>query len=700
MILLILLSVLIPCQSENPYAFKPACDLHDSKHGRETPNTMIFNPEPTDSSWFFATKEEILKYYKKGKAECEAFMADKESIKTYLHDNHAPFYTAAGQLPYSGQSLCRGRASLYDLTGMTVWPFGPYKECKSYSKCWFGLLSCGKFKSNEVYQQTIKEISSELIYLLKTYKDPSFPAPSNPAELKWTIRSLVFHIRLLGSELVSPDLRLLSLYDDASTISDDVMIGQYHLTIPDESYQLDVRLAELYPSIFYPWDPQPFEKYGLKELATIFLGGSESRCRTWTKCPVNPFITKCDENSFIVKSPFPVKVIDGSNDCPNLKSLSSLPICSAANSPLKNPIPSMAPTNSFLNSPGRWIHSASRQLASNCVENKEEFPSYNIISMKPGSDSDSSTTASAAKSQSSTTNTPNRRPLSFYASGNPCIHNELLEELQSGHWFYSPYHCRYHFYTRNEIMSCLHSQEITHIHFQGDSISRELFTALSHYLGIISATEKEMKILTNKMKQNNIRFYANDSTTSYSVLLSEGYSWDWNLDIMKLIEEPPLPNVLVMNYGLAHRATFPYHFEKELNNTELQYWKHLRNKSLPYPKYMIFQNAKELNGKREIQFRSNRFREDSTLLKRMYLQELGCMELDEFLLSLGKFDNYSVFSGIFSFFFFTVIVLKRFFLSGYLMFTSFTLLPFFFRWVAYNGNISSNGNSDFNEYDM
>jgi hypothetical protein len=747
MLFFLLLSFLILCHSEEPYPFKPACDLHDSKHGRETPNAAILNPEPADSSSFFASKEEILEYYKKGKEECEAFIANNENIKTYLHDNHAPFYTDTGHLPTSGQPLCRGRASLHDLTGMTIWPFGPYKECKTYSKCWFGLLACGKFKSSEVYAQTIKDISGELTYILKTYKDPVFPPPANPEGLKWTIRSLILHIRLLGSELVSPDLKLLSLHDDASSIKDDVVIGQYYLTIPDESYQLDIRLAELYPSLFYPWNQQQFEKYGLKEMATIFLGGSETRCRSWTKCPVPPMIAKCDEKSFIVKSPFDIKVIDGIKECPNLASFTSLPICSAANSRLNNPIPSMAAANSFLNAPGRWIHSASKQIANNCIDNKEEYPSYNVILMDHAKEMETSTKVAASTKHSSSatdnpnrhplsligqakekeastkaaasakhsssgtenpnrhplsltdqakekktankaaassksrpnrhllslmdqakekvasttnvaaftkshsssgTDNPNRRPLSFYASGNPCIHNEYLEELKSGHWFYSPYHCRYHFYTRNEIMSCLHSQDITHIHFQGDSISRELFTALSHYLGIKSATEKEMKLLTNQMKQHNIKFYANDSssaTSGSSVLLSEGYSWDWSLDVMKLIEEPPLPNVLVMNHGIAHRATYPYHFEKEVNNTELQYWKKLRNKSLPYPKYMIFQNARELNGKREGQFRASRFREDSTILKRMYLQELGCMELDEFLLSMGKFDNYSPTSG-------------------------------------------------------
>ena len=81
-----------------------------------------------------------------------------------------------------------------------------------------------------------------------------------------------------------------------------------------------------------------------------------------------------------------------------------------------------------------------------------------------------------------------------------------------------------------ELHKCLLDQKLTHIHVAGDSMSRDLFAFLSLYLGVPQVQEAEFKHLTNTLMQNNVRYH------SGRVLLSEGYSWDYNPGVMRLSE--------------------------------------------------------------------------------------------------------------------------------------------------------------------
>jgi hypothetical protein len=73
----------------------------------------------------------------------------------------------------------------------------------------------------------------------------------------------------------------------------------------------------------------------------------------------------------------------------------------------------------------------------------------------------------------------------FEASGDPCIvHNVDNEDMNEGSWFFAPYKCRYHFYTKPELNQCLAFRNITHIHFHGDSMSRDIYLYVARYLGI------------------------------------------------------------------------------------------------------------------------------------------------------------------------------------------------------------------------
>lgn len=637
------------------YPFQSNCHLHQKKFGRETPSTLILQSALNDNShtsqkqkenWLTPSKEEIYEFYVRGKKECEAVLQNDTILNEYFLNY--PKLDCYGR-PNS-QKACRGRGSFYDLTGLIAWPFGPYRACPSYSKCWFGVLTCGELKTSRILETTRPEIETWIKGMqLGSVEEIDLRFPK---ELKWTLRSLIFHIRVIGTELISPDLRYypLEISDPVGEGEEgggggrkrieDVLIGQYSITIPDNNYQLEIRHHEFYPSLLYQWsevglNEQKFEEYALQNAATVFLGGSEGRCKAWTKCKLSNVCCGCDEKTFIPHSPSAIQVSDKNEICREMIP-KELPVCTSQNSLKRNA--KKGGSNNFKNPPGRWIHSLSEKLSPNCGNDVERFPSYNIIKFEFPDEANLSSTTSEVLS---------RRQLKdgsafYHASGNPCILSHEKEEFGSGHWFYAPYHCKYHFYQREEIMKCFDAVGVTHVHVHGDSISRELFSVISRYMGIKSASESELKTLTNVMKQHNIKFYAKHSGgDGAKVLLSEGYSWDWNLGIMKLIEDPPLPNVFVSNYALAHRASNPFQFRKTLNDTEYQYWMYQRNPTLPLPKYRIYQNAKELHGKKDSNFIGNVFREDSSLVRDMYVNQLDFMELDEFLLSMAKYDNYT-----------------------------------------------------------
>lgn len=665
-------------------SFKSKCDIHNHPNGRETPSSLLLSPAASD--WLYPSSDEIMKYYKEGKAECEAFIRDPKKLQEYLNYTTAPYYSTTDSIPTTGQRNCRGVKTLYTLTGMIVWPFGPYQSCPTYSQCWFGLLTCGNFQSEEVYNITSKEMRSWLSHTRQKSSSSSFK-PQNDSkksskndvtphflpksltipsdhDLTWTIRSLLFHIRIIGTEIVSPDLRYFTLPSQPFKPPEDVIIAQYVLTIPDTNYQLEVRHYEFYPSLLYSWSSSDIiEKYHLHDVGIMYLGGNEQRCRAWSssKCKLSTTCCGCDERSHMLTSPARITVIDGVTNCPNLMASDGskkrkkidLSLCSAKNSPMKFKDGSIAPRG-FQNAPGRWILSSSNQLTPNCKTNAQHYPSWSISAMLHNTSS-SHTSHLHQQPISDEPLHSHRRllgkssssQLSFeYASGNPCIESSLPEEFNERHWFYAPYHCQYHFYTRKDLLQCLTTKQLTHMHFQGDSITHELFTMISRYLGITSITEKDLHLLNEHLEMNQLGFYQPKHhkdilSIEKPILLTEGYSFSWNSKMMTMIEEAPFPNILIMNHALTHRSYYPYEFELLLNQTERKYWLKDRNSSVPSPQYVIFQNGKDLHGKKGNTFYSNTIREDSNILHHMYVNELKFLVLDEFLLSTGKFDNYT-----------------------------------------------------------
>lgn len=446
---LLVFSCLATVSGGNIEEFPPLCDLHANNYGPQTPVTML--PEPASPSWLFPSKGDIEKYYVVAKRQCENFISNEQLRRMDIRNDHAPLYPIP--ITGRGQLKCRGRDTLYDVTGKVVWPFGPgitntmhskvpHSTCTTYSKCWIGLLSCGKFDGSVVLKYSKDEIEKARVRV--TGSNTTFPGGA----MKWSMKSLDIQIRVVGPEIVVPDQRLVSLsvpseQHEKEFVEDDVIIGQYALTLPHNNYTIEMRHFEFYPSALLPWKREDFSKYHVENFGMIYLGGSEGRCRPWTKCDLSNICCGCDERSFVVKSPIVLHVDNAGEDrCVNelnLKKPDILPLCKVGrDASSKNPS-------------GRWIQANIPASSRNKLCN--DGNSYNIarFNVPKHLQHTKEHLDQLAKEDQADAHLHHGW---YEASGNPCIKSDDKEELGSSNWFFAPYTCKYHFYEVSFWLIC------------------------------------------------------------------------------------------------------------------------------------------------------------------------------------------------------------------------------------------------------
>ena len=303
---------------------------------------------------------------------------------------------------------------LYELTGVLVWPFGPIDRCPTYSKCWFGLLTCGEPKVDNLKNLRTEEI---LKVLQSHQKDAVLPHMH-----KWSMRALYVHMRIMGAEIVVPDQKYVAVESETGEF-DDVIIAQYSITLPYEKpYTLELRQDELYPATLYDWTDEQRYLLGMPAAGNIYLGSNEERCRAFTRCALKNILPECEKQSYVTGTPVAVAVADGSNACPGVRN-TPLPLC-----------PIMKSTE-----PGRWIQGLSSMVKPGCGPN---VPFKTPIVYN----------ASGPRGQW------------FEASGDPCVvYNFDNEEEGTGRWFYAPYRCKYHIYSKESVHQCFKNKSITHL---------------------------------------------------------------------------------------------------------------------------------------------------------------------------------------------------------------------------------------------
>lgn len=140
--------------------------------------------------------------------------------------------------------------------------------------------------------------------------------------------------------------------------------------------------------------------------------------------------------------------------------------------------------------------------------------------------------------------------------------------------------------------------------------------------------------MTNDLKKNNLTFVA-----SNQLRITESYYWAFDLRSFRLIDTPPIPDVVITNYALSHKYDpSPNRFRTVWASTEHRYWSSRPPDPSFRPKHLIFQGAKEMQGRRNPHWVANAFRQSSEFLRRNY-SELGFGHLDEYLLSRGRYPH-------------------------------------------------------------
>ena len=216
------------------YPADSACDYQ----GWESPSSLL--PQRANQQRLKKSKG-FEPYYYSGKKECQKF------LKTYNPEYPTP---------------CKGIGQLFRMTGILLWPFGP-KTCTTYTDCWIGVLACGEPNEN-----SLKNMGYDLI----TKSLSSWNQGARvPQMLGWSIRSLVLYIRVVGNEIVVPEQRYTSVLE-MNGQGNDVLLAQYVLTKPG-SYQIEMRVFELYPSVLYNWTYFQRTNLSMDTVANEFLGG-------------------------------------------------------------------------------------------------------------------------------------------------------------------------------------------------------------------------------------------------------------------------------------------------------------------------------------------------------------------------------------------------------------------------------------------
>ena len=598
--------------------FPQNCGIHEFLG--ESRRYVIPHETDFEDSWLPTTRQEMMHHYAVGLDECNAFLSKQISSKGPLSERYPPPYQLNTQRPPSGQNLCRGNSMLYGLAGVVLWRFGPaLSECKTYQHCWWGVLSCGKPNDTSIRELPLDQIRLQLEATTKSKRerhkegdasgmsgqDPNITLPSLPPFLGFSLKSIFINARLVGAELVVPETRLLTL-----SAHEEALVFRFTLTQPHPSVRLEARLQDFYPSSLFNWSRELAQDSGMSYSGFVFLGGTENRCRPWTRCALNSQSTMsaCDKASMLLS------MVDGEVD--QTEVIFPVACGSSLGCGRRPDLPLCLETSSR---PGRWM--AGELTAHRCGTGRASLPQIaNGTGVKLG----------------------------LLASGDPCIMGKLRrryentnEEEGLNHWFYSPYACRYHYYNESQLSRCFAAKNITHIHFQGDSMTRDMFAAVQKLLGVAGVSEDRLKILTNQLKTERLAA----SAFGARLLLTEGYFWDpdgmakhWGM----LRADAPLgpPQVIVANYAFAHRGEHPEELYASFEKHAGRVW--ARNFSLADrlgPRWRYFQTPRDPRGLKDGNlWAAHAARLRSEVLERAHAK-YGFVTLDDFLILEGRFDG-------------------------------------------------------------
>jgi hypothetical protein len=372
--------------------------------------------------------------------------------------------------------------------------FGPISHCSTFSKCWFGMLSCGEMKNEsflEEYNRILNQPRS------KGGMQPSLDLPFRdmPEFLGWSMQSLEIQFRVAGPEVLFPEV----VYFPAKNI----LLCFYTLTIPG-SYRIDIAPREFYPGKLFKYtNVEKIEGYDLLGYHSLVRGPRP----VVLSLPMTSTPLFCDQTNMQQS----LTTITLPRNLPT-----PLPYCSKGNHPgrfLTIPTDSLriCGVSNFAGQDRHYIASNQdnneRQLRSILIQkylDQSQPIEHRLLSQEllKHTDRDSSLC-----------------PL--------IVMNEIAEARDTRHEIFAPYKCRYKYYSPLQVhfifsfsfaslflqaKSCLKILHRTNSYSIGDSLTRDLYASINIFMNLSRLSLSQMKtLITDKFHvrcyQSSITFF-------------------------------------------------------------------------------------------------------------------------------------------------------------------------------------------------
>jgi hypothetical protein len=217
---LILTLVVVTASASDPDLDPPLASLSVEKFDVHCDVSGVASPDhilpPVAKEVDSRSLKNISGYFKTGKLRCLELLKNPDGISSIQRD-------------FLNQS------------GVLFVEFGPISECTTFSKCWFGMLSCGQMKSQSFLQEYEYELE-HFRFRDRLEESPYLPFRGRPAFMGWSMQSLNIQFRIVGPEVLFPEI----VYSPVNNI----LLCFYTLTIPG-SYRIQIIPREFYPGILF-----------------------------------------------------------------------------------------------------------------------------------------------------------------------------------------------------------------------------------------------------------------------------------------------------------------------------------------------------------------------------------------------------------------------------------------------------------------
>ena len=450
------------------------------------------------------------------KGACKSTAVVQRVNQTLWHQNLAPLL---GDFPPKQglQRYCRGEALLYAASGMALAPFGPgLSRCTERSVCWFGITGCGSGGGASLPSLLLRArlvgpaiFAPHMRYLpfgsgggvlLGWYCPPTHGTYILEARLEWlatsTARILVEGAN--GPELLIRNGLVRGLSPGVHRLSSLTARPRGAPPARNVNNGCCRRPGWIAPNGQFLEEASDGHGYAVD----VFLGGLERRC-------TGPALDCCPHEAFCAS----LTRRCTTDSTLRLSSQGAQPIAVQVDRVARLPLdlqPKACHRGSveyWANGDGYWADSHSQS--------------------------------------------DHHAPAPFAPSGMP------QEEMGHGRWVWASRRCVRKPLTRAAARRCLRKRGREWLHLHGDSVARDLYAAVSSFLGLPTLSREELKRRTNVAGERlHVATEATHEQSAANKRLRVSFGHNWNVlqTPAQLVKDLKMlaPDVLVMNFAFHH----------------------------------------------------------------------------------------------------------------------------------------------------